>query len=206
VAHFYGVGRRVALTFDDCNSRPAWYTILNTLRAHRLKAAFFCPGRQVLAAPDAARRTLADGHTIGSHGWDHANFKQLPYGSALTRLVSDREVWWRLARASPTPFFRPPYAAYTRATFAAAGRSGYSAVVLWDVDPSDYGNPSSSVVASRVLRAVRPGSIVLMHVTGQTAAALPTILRGLHSRGLRPEGLAQLWRRGRPSPAHWPSY
>jgi peptidoglycan/xylan/chitin deacetylase (PgdA/CDA1 family) len=206
VARFERVGRRVALTFDDCNSPSAWTSLLDTLRARGLKAAFFCPGRQVLAAPSAARRTISDGHTIGSHGWDHSNFASLSFGSALSRLVSDREAWWRLARVSPTPFFRPPYGKYDRTTFAAAGRAGYSKFVLWDVDPSDYAQPGTSVIVSRVLRAVRPGSIVLMHVTWQTASALPTILDGLRSRGLRPVALAELTRQGRPSAAHWPSY
>lgn len=160
----------------------------------------------MLAAPSVARRTIREGHTIGSHGWDHSNFELLSYGSALSRLVSDRGAWWRLARASPTPFFRPPYGNYDRTTFAAAGRAGYSKIVLWDVDPSDYGQPGTGVIASRVLRAVRPGSIVLMHVTWQTASALPTILHGLRSRGLRPAALADLVRQGRPSAAHWPSY
>jgi len=105
VAHVDGVGRRVALTFDDCGSPSSWASILGTLRAFRVKAAFFCPGIYVLAAPAVARRTLRDGHTIGSHGWDHANFEHLSYGDAHRRLVSDREAWWHLAKASPTPLF-----------------------------------------------------------------------------------------------------
>ena len=61
VARVDGVGRQVALTFDDCNSPSAWLSLLATLRARGLKAAFFCPGRQVLAAPSVARRTIREG-------------------------------------------------------------------------------------------------------------------------------------------------
>jgi hypothetical protein len=36
-------GRRVALTFDDCNDRAAWSSILSTLASHGKRASFFCP-------------------------------------------------------------------------------------------------------------------------------------------------------------------
>ena len=49
--------------------------------------------------------------------------------------------------------------------------------VTWDVDPSDWSNPGSGAVYSRVVGAVRPGSIVVMHDGGgtraDTLAALP---------------------------------
>ena len=206
VGHVDGVGRHVALTFDDCGSASAWASILDTLHARRVKAAFFCPGIYVRAAPAEARRTALEGHTIGSHGWDHANFAGLSFAQARRRLISDREVWWRLAKVSPTPLFRPPYGAYNRRAYAAAANAGYSTFVLWDVDPKDWRAPGVSAIVSRVLRAVRPGSIVLMHVKPQTAAALPTILRGLRARRLVPVALTDLLRMGHPVRGGWPRY
>jgi peptidoglycan/xylan/chitin deacetylase (PgdA/CDA1 family) len=205
VARFDGVGRRVALTFDDCGTRSGWSRVLAVLRAYAVKGTFFCPGRQVLASPDLARRTVRDGHAIGSHGWDHANFRGLSYESALTRLVNDREVWWRLTRASPTPFFRPPYGAYDRTVIAAAARAGYARIVLWEVDPSDWAQPGVGIIASRVLAHVRRGSIVLLHTTIQTAAALPSIIHGLRSRRLRPVTLTELEYAGTPRALGWPT-
>jgi len=41
---------------------------------------------------------------------------------------------------------------------------------------------------------VRPGSIVCMHLTPQTAAALPAILRGLRARGFKCVSLPELFR------------
>lgn len=203
---FRRVGRRVALTFDDCNSRNAWSSILRTLHRYAVTATFFCPGQQVRASPGLARRTVAAGHLIGSHGWDHANFAALSYGAAQWRLAADRETWWRLARVAPTPYFRPPYGAYTGTTVAAAGMEGYAAVVLWDVDPRDWSSPGTATIIHRVLSRTHAGSIVLMHVVPQTAAGLSTILRGLRAKRLRPVSLADLARIGTPSPAGWRSY
>ena len=202
-ARFDGVGRHIALTFDDCNSAPAWGSILRTLARFKLKATFFCPGKQVLANPELARRTVRQGHAVGSHGWDHARFASLSYGSALQRLLDDRGVWWKLARVAPTPYFRPPYGAYSAATLAAAGQAGYAAVVLWDVDPQDWRLPGSGVIESRILAHVRPGSIVLMHVLPQTAAMLPSLIGRLTARHLLPVTLPELDRLGTPSPGGW---
>ncbi|MER3412330.1 MAG: polysaccharide deacetylase, partial [Thermoleophilia bacterium] len=63
-------------------------------------------------------------------------------------------------------------------------------VVLWSVDPQDW-RPSASPgeIARRVLRAARPGSIVLLHDGGgnrsATVKALPAIIRGLRRKGLK---------------------
>jgi peptidoglycan/xylan/chitin deacetylase (PgdA/CDA1 family) len=202
-ARFDGVGRHVALTFDDCNSAPAWRSILRTLARFKLKGTFFCPGKQVLANPELARRTVREGHAIGSHGWDHARFASLSYASALQRLLDDRDVWWKLARVAPTPYFRPPYGAYTSSTLAAAGRAGYGAIVLWDVDPQDWRQPGSDATERRILAHVKPGSIVLMHVLPQTAAMLPSLIGRLATRHLLPVTLPELDRLGTPTAGGW---
>ena len=205
-ARFDGVGRRIALTFDDCNSSSAWGSILDTLARAKVKATFFCPGKQVLAYPSLALRTVREGHVVGSHGWDHADFAGLSFSASLSRLDEDRDVWWRLARVTPTPYFRPPYGAYTRTTLAAAGRAGYGAVVLWDVDPRDWTQPGSSAIESRILSHVRPGSIVLMHVLPQTAMQLPWLIQALEGRGYIPLTLPELARVGTPTNGWWPPY
>jgi peptidoglycan-N-acetylglucosamine deacetylase len=205
VARFLGVGRHIALTFDDCLFPNAWTSILDTLKRNHIKATFFCPGKQVLAFPTLARRTVAEGHAIGSHGWDHANFGFLSPAAAEQRLYEDRDVWWNLARVSATPYFRPPYGSYKASTMAAAGRTGYSLVVLWDVDPRDWTRPGSAAIEQRVVSHTRPGSIVLMHVLDQTAAALPSIIKQLRARHFLMVSLPALERIGTPSPGGWPT-
>ena len=188
-----GAGNRVAVTFDDCNDGAAWSSILGTLRAYGAGGTFFCPGDQVYAHPAQAQATVAAGHSVGSHSNGHAQLTRLSYGEVAGRLAIDKAAWWSVARATPTPYFRPPYGSYNSTVLAAAGDQGFRYTVIWDVDPTDYASPGAGVIASRVLGAVRPGSIVLLHVKGQTAAALPTILSGLRARGLQPVTLAQLF-------------
>jgi peptidoglycan-N-acetylglucosamine deacetylase len=204
-ARFLGAGRHIALTFDDCNFTGAWSSILHTLHRFHIHATFFCPGQRVLAEPGLARRTIAAKNAVGSHGWDHANFPTLSYGAQLWRLERDRSVWWKVARSAATPMFRPPYGAYNSSTVAAAGRAGYAATVLWDVDPRDWSSPGVAAIIHRVVGSTRAGSIVLMHVVPETAAALPTIVSRLEARHFKPVTLPQLARMGRPSSGGWPT-
>ena len=61
--------------------------------------------------------------------------------------------------------------------------------INWDVDPTDWSNPGSGAVYSRIVGAAQPGSIILMHDgggdRGGTLAALPAIIDTLRARGYR---------------------
>lgn len=204
-----GAGAHVALSFDDCNSGRAWHRILDVLDRFDLRSNFFCLGIRVREHTRAARRTVRAGHTIGSHAWDHAYLPGLSHGSVLARLKADQKAWWDVARATPSPYFRPPYGAYNGTTLAAAGQAGYLRTVNWDVDPRDWTLPGASTIARRVVGAARGGSIVVMHTLDQTAEALPSIIKGLRSKGLRPSRLGKLFEAGgfhsahEAAPAEW---
>lgn len=191
-------GRKVALTFDDCYDTGAWSAILRSLRRHGARATFFCNGVHVASNPHLARRTVKWGNAIGSHTPDHALLTSLPASGTEQRLRKDISIWWRVARQTPAPYFRPPYGAYNRATLAGAGAAAHSRVVLWDVDTQDWTRPGASVIAARA-RSARPGSIVLMHAIDQTADAMSSILRDINDRGLRPVTLPTLFHAARNS-------
>jgi peptidoglycan/xylan/chitin deacetylase (PgdA/CDA1 family) len=190
------VGSRVALTFDDCLEENAWSRILATLRNFRAHGTFFCPGQYVYRYPEMARRSVADGNTIGSHAWDHALLTNKSAYQTEWRLEKDRKAWWEVTGDSPAPFFRPPYGGYDSDVLEGAGNASFPRVILWDVDPQDWRRPSPATIAAKVLDNVQPGSIVLMHVLDHTASALPTIMRGLQRRGLTPVTLAEMFRAG----------
>jgi peptidoglycan/xylan/chitin deacetylase (PgdA/CDA1 family) len=189
-----GAGPRVALTIDDCHVRDAWRRLLAVLRRRNAGATFFCPGRQVMANPDLARRTVADGHAIGAHGWDHAILTGQPFDGVAWRLRKDAGAMWHVARDTTAPYFRPPAGALDRMVLAAAGATSHPRVILWDVDPQDWRRPPPGAIVSSVLGHVRPGSIVVLHTLPGTARALPRIVKGLRAKGLDPVGLPELFR------------
>lgn len=179
-----GAGPRVALTFDDCDRPGAWAGILDVLAHEAATGTFFANGMRVVEQPALARRTVAEGHAVGSHGWDHARLPGLPGEEVRRRLRLDHRAWYTLTGATPVPWFRPPYGALDDVVLCTAREAGYRHTVLWDVDPEDWTEPGARAVAERVLSKARPGSIVGMHVVEHTAEALPSVIRGLRDRGL----------------------
>jgi peptidoglycan/xylan/chitin deacetylase (PgdA/CDA1 family) len=191
-----GAGRRVALTFDDCTYGDSWKRILGALHASEARATFFCAGSMVPAHAPLARRTVALGNAIGSHTWNHGSLIGASEATVRRQVRRDQAAWWTRARSTPAPFFRPPNGEIGSTTLAAVGGEGFRWVVLWDVDPRDWSGISAGEITRRVLSSVRPGSIVVMHVKHQTAAAVAGILRGLRVRNLQPVSLPVLLRAG----------
>ena len=189
-------GNRVALTFDDCESAQAWRSVLGTLERTHAQGTIFCSGYRVAALPQLARRTVAQGIPIGNHGWDHPRFTGLSDAQIRSQLSRTSAAWWRVAGATPIPYFRPPYGATNSRVERIAGQLGYRYTALWNVDPRDWSGISVSQVIHNVLSATRPGDIVVMHMKTVTAQALPAIIAGLRRRGLEPVSLPVLLRAG----------
>jgi peptidoglycan/xylan/chitin deacetylase (PgdA/CDA1 family) len=186
-------GSRVALTIDDCHDEGAWSSMLQTLEERRAGATFFCPGEMIAAHPELIRRTIREGHAIGSHGWDHAVLTGVSQGAVESRLRRDADTLWGVARRTTAPYFRPPYGAYDSGVVAAAGRTSHPRVILWDVDTGDWASPGVGTIIARAVNQSHSGSIILLHTKPQSAAALPAIISGLRDRGLEPVGLPQLF-------------
>ncbi len=170
----------VALTFDD---GPSAYTegFLDVLRDKHVPGTFFEIGQEVAGRAETMRRILREGDEIGNHTTHHdfyPDYRDLAETNALIRSATDFEPC----------LFRPPGGAVDPSVVAAAAEAGLQTIV-WDVDPSDWTNPGSGAVYSRVVDATQSGSIILMHDGGGdrsgTLAALPQIIDTLRGRGYR---------------------
>jgi peptidoglycan/xylan/chitin deacetylase (PgdA/CDA1 family) len=184
------VERAVALTFDDGPSPQYTPRILAALTRLRVRATFFVIGYLAEANPDLVRQELRLGMTVGNHSYNHPQvppFAQLPPQLLGDEIELGEQVLSRLG-ARPR-LFRPPGGSTSSRLVRAAAALGQR-VVLWSVDPADW-RPGSSAkeITKRVLSAVRPGSIVILHDGGgdrtATLTALPAIVRGIRHRGLQ---------------------
>jgi peptidoglycan-N-acetylglucosamine deacetylase len=184
------VERAVALTFDDGPWPASSLRVLKVLRRMHARATFFVIGYLVEAYPEIVAREHAAGMAIGNHTYNHPEvppFNQLPM-----RLLEDEiSLGSRsLARIGITPrLLRPPAGSSSAAIVRAAEAAG-ERVVLWSVDPVDWpAGVTAAQIKRRVLSAVQPGSIVILHDGGgersATVAALPGIIRGIRHRHLR---------------------
>ena len=188
---------RVALTFDDGPDIVSTLAVRDVLDARHVKGTFFTVGKAMVARPDISRALLADGHLLGDHSYLHDSLRWLdPRYPELDR--NERAFATRLG-VCPA-FFRPPHGQHTPFMARAVGRH-HMRMVTWDVSAGDWATGDAGLVARRVLRDVRPGSIIDLHdgLDGNLVAdrsvlvrALPVILDGLAARRLRPVRLDTL--------------
>lgn len=172
----------VRLTFDD---GPCAHTgqVLSILRQYNVKATFYLVGRNVNSCPAQVADMVAAGHRVGNHSYTHSDLTTLSYSGVVNEIVNTQNAIRNASGVAPVNF-RPPYGAINSTVRQVAGAQGVS-VDLWSVDPQDWAQPGSGVIAGRVLSNARPGSVILMHVLYQQSVdALPSIITGLRARGL----------------------
>lgn len=182
--------REIALTFDDGPNPYATPVILDALAATDTKATFFFLGRHVERWPELVRRTAADGHQIGNHGYFHRklHFRGGEYvRDDLTRGKRAIE-----AAGGGTPrFFRAPHG-FRSPWVTSIARSLGERTVGWSLGLWDSDRPGADIITERAVAQIRPGNILLLHdgdgydAVGdrlQTAQALPRIVDALMLRG-----------------------
>ena len=197
-----GGEHEVALTFDD-GPDPEWTPkILDILKEHGVKAAFFVVGKNAEDHPGLVQRILDEGHEIGNHTYSHANLAIMsPARMRLELNMTQRLIESITGRS--TTLFRPPYNADSNPTKIedlaplkiAQEELGYT-VVLEKVDPQDWARPGVNEIVERVKKLRGEGNLVLLHDAGgdrsQTVEALPKIIDYLQMRGDRIVSLSEL--------------
>ncbi|KAI9280122.1 hypothetical protein BY458DRAFT_531942 [Sporodiniella umbellata] len=132
------------LTYDDgplTSEGGVWAEphLYDFLAAHNQKAGLFYIGSNVITAPAAAQRGLANGHTICVHTWSH------PAMTSLQNEAVVAELYWTLRAIKEvtgitTKCWRPPYGDVDDRVRAIAWQMGLS-TVLWDEDTDDWNMP-----------------------------------------------------------------
>ena len=155
----------------------------------------FAVGTWLEQNPHIGSELVAAGHELGNHTWSHQQMKQLTRAQAVDEAVRGARAL-KTAVGSAGWWFRPSGTQHSTSTIrAAAATAGYHRCVSYDVDPEDFRDPGAKAVHQRTLASVRPGSIVSLHFGHQgTVDALPAILSGLRSKGLRAVTLSTLLR------------
>jgi peptidoglycan-N-acetylglucosamine deacetylase len=200
----------IALTFDLCERADEItgydYAIVNYLRANQIRATFFAGGKWMQSHPDKTMQLMVDPlFEIGNHTWSHANMRvlgreeqrlqilltQAQYRELrrkLSFLPCARQVGQKeMAKIPAIPLcFRFPFGACNTEALQLLKRLNLIAI-QWDVVTEDsIKDQSAEMIASIVLKNVRPGSIIVCHANGrghETAQALALFVPELQKSG-----------------------
>lgn len=191
--------REIALTFDDGPHPQYTPPLLKVLDQFQVTASFFWLGLQVERSPVLAKEIVAQGHWIGSHGYDHLSFHRLTRPQLQQTLERTQREIAQACGLAPAQIrdVRPPYGLFTPQTLTWLEQWHYRPV-MWSVVPEDWASPGIPVVLQRVQQQTRNGSILVLHdgykggaAVAQTTAQLIPLLLG---QGYRFVSIDQLWR------------
>src|SRR5258707_10584117 len=179
-------GDEVWLTIDDGPDPRTTPAILDLLDRFDARATFFLIGQKAMDASDLVQMILDRGHSIGNHTQTHPQFdfwRLRPhrlrheierFEETLDSLDCPIPCLFRAPTGMKNPYLHPILS--VRSLF----------LVGWSARAYDAREKKAAAVAERLLQAVRPGAILLLHECSQASIrTLEILLPSLNGRQIR---------------------
>lgn len=159
------------LTFDAGYENGYTAQILDVLKKHNVKAAFFLVGNYIKTSPELVKRMVEEGHTVGNHTYSHPDMSAIAteesFKAELDKLEAEYE---KVTGKKMKKYYRPPQGKYSEANLKMAKDMGYK-TIFWSlayVDWYESGQPTREEALQKLIPRVHPGAIVLLHSTSKT--------------------------------------
>ena len=175
--------KKVAISFDASWGADKTDSILQMLTTYDVCANYFVVGFWVDKYASELKK-LHDSNRveIGTHSNTHPHMSSLSKSQKKLELTTSMEKIKSVIGKAPT-LFRAPFGEYDDELLETASELGLY-TIQWDVDTLDWKGLSATKIATRVLKKVKNGSIILMHNDGEhTVESLPLIIEGLKNKG-----------------------
>lgn len=163
----------IYLTFDAGYESGQTPKILDVLKAHHVKAAFFVVGNYLETEPELIRRMKDEGHIVGNHTYHHYDMADISDQTAFAKELEDVEAKYQEITGEEMPkYYRPPRGVYSEANLKMAKDLGYR-TIFWSLAYVDWyqdKQPTQEEAFSKLIPRIHNGAIVLLHSTSQTNA------------------------------------
>lgn len=175
----------VSLTFDvNWTEKDNLEVILNTLNKYNVKGTFFIMGGWVNFSEDNVNKLKLikeGGHEIGNHSYKHPSFTKISVDRMKEEIEKTNDIIEKYTGERPK-LFRFPSGDYNKDAFLKVRNLGYMAI-QWDVDSIDWRELSAETEYNRVMKNVKPGSIILFHNAKYTPDNIDRIIKELRDNG-----------------------
>lgn len=158
------------LTFDAGYENGNTPAILEALKKHNAKAAFFIVGNYLTTSPDLVKQMVKEGHIVGNHSYHHPDMSKMDRASFEKELKELETLYEETVGEPMKKYYRPPQGKYSQNNLALAKELGYK-TFFWSlayVDWNQDSQPSHEEAFDKLLKRVHPGAIVLLHSTSKT--------------------------------------
>ena len=185
------------LTFDAGYENGCTAQILDTLKEHDVKAAFFLVGNYIEKNPDLVRRMVDEGHIVANHTMHHPDMSKISGKEAFSKELTELEDLFRSVTGKELPkYYRPPQGIYSEKNLQMAKELGYK-TVFWSLAYADWNNnaqPTKEQAFQKLLPRTHNGAVILLHSTSKTnAEILGELLTHWKNAGYRFDTVDQLF-------------
>ncbi|AQS59344.1 delta-lactam-biosynthetic de-N-acetylase [Desulforamulus ferrireducens] len=165
-------GKNLYLTFDEGYENGYTAQILDTLKEHNVKVAFFITGDYLRRNPELVKRMVNEGHIVGNHTDNHPSLAQLSEEKIHKEINSLTEAYQSVTGGS-MKYLRPPMGEYSENSLKVTSEMGYRNV-FWSVAITDWqpeaGSPEEN--KSLVMSRLHNGAVILLHAVNKANAEM----------------------------------
>ena len=159
------------LTFDAGYENGNTAKILDALKSHNAKGAFFLVGNFARDNGDLVRRMAEEGHIVGNHTMHHYNMSKIADRETFEAELRGVEELYEKATGKPLDkYYRPPQGVFSEDNLKMAKELGYR-TVFWSlayVDWKQDDQPTHEQAFHKLIPRTHNGAVVLLHQTSDT--------------------------------------
>ena len=165
----------IYLTFDAGYENGNTAKILDTLKKHNVKAAFFVVGNYISSSPELIKRMADEGHIVANHTYHHPDMSSISDIESFKEELLTLETIYKDTCGYDMPkLYRPPQGKYNENNLKMAKDLGYK-TILWSlayVDWYENEQPDPQDAINKLTERIHPGAVVLLHSTSSTNAEI----------------------------------
>ena len=174
----YQAASGVAITFDDGPNPEVTPQILDILDHHEVNATFFVVGEKAARYPELIKMIKERGHQLGAHS-NHHQFEVFKSPWKTWQDWNDCIATLERLTGGKVILVRPPWGTFNLCTWLWM-KSHHKQVVLWSAEGHDWQcKRSPEQIITRILKRIKPGSILVLHDAGGDEGAPQNTLRSL---------------------------
>lgn len=181
----YGFGdtsqKVIYLTFDEGYENGYTESILNTLKANNVQAAFFVTKPYVTGSYNGVsdreliKRMSNEGHIIANHSVNHKSMPKFTDENGFNaELTGVEEAVNNIPGCRMSKYFRPPEGTFSELSLYYTQKLGYKSVFfsLAYLDYNVDNQPDPEEAKAKLLKNTRNGMICLLHAVSKTNASI----------------------------------
>ncbi len=178
--------KTIYLTFDEGYENGYTPRILDTLKEHNVKAAFFITMPYLKKEFELVKRMVDEGHIVGNHTVNHPSMPEVTDDTKLEQEILRLDMMFKEKTGKDMKYLRPPKGEFSERTLKISKDLGYRNV-FWSLAYADWdvnNQKGAQYAYSMVTGNIHNGAVLLIHaVSRDNAEALGSIIKDLQAQG-----------------------